>query len=400
MEHRSSQRRISRWWILAGAIVLMVGIVYAWRLQAQTPAAPVVPQRGTSRLPQLRVLAEATDNEVKDMGGTFYFLESRARKVTTRFADGTAIAERSMDGNIKTKSTDSAGNELARLTVDQVSAKDAEMLYESNGTRLFSAAVRPEVRPTLDWAALQAQALRRDGHPATVQWQGRFARARGLRPGNLDDGATEVVTEFEQDITARTVRVVPKPGENKRPSTLTRIYDGGVEVGEVAWVPSQKLLMWSFKGLSKGAVTEDALKKTPSGGWTFQPSMGWTNVQALAFYTFHSRLAKQGTVSVARNQTERRSWGQRLVDAVVQPLEADTPGCDGLHWLDGSIFRPCCDAHDICYARSGCNQWSWWWPASMSWNCSVCNSVAAYCFYSTLGAGSGTCIYMPGACFW
>jgi hypothetical protein len=400
MEHRSSQRRLSRWWILAGAIVLMVGIVYAWRLQAQTPTAPVVPQRGTSRLPQLRVLAEATDNEVKDMGGTFYFLESRARKVTTRFADGTAVAERSMDGNIKTKSTDSAGNELARLTVDQVSAKDAEMLYESNGTRLFSAAVRPEVRPTLDWAALQAQALRRDGHPATVQWQGRFARARGLRPGNLDDGATEVVTEFEQDITARTVRVVPKPGENKRPSTLTRIYDGGVEVGEVAWVPSQKLLMWSFKGLSKGAVTEEVLKKTPSGGWTFQPSMGWTNVQALAFYTFHSRLAKQGTVSVARHQTERRSWGQRLLDAVVQPLEADTPGCDGLHWLDGSIFRPCCDAHDICYARSGCNQWSWWWPASMSWNCSVCNSVAVYCFYSTYGSATGTCVYMPGACSW
>ena len=91
------------------------------------------------------------------------------------------------------------------------------MLYESNGTRLFSAPVRPDVRPTLDWAALQAHALRRDGHPSTVQWQGRFARARGARPGNLDDGATEVVTEFEQDMTARTVRVVPKPGENKRP---------------------------------------------------------------------------------------------------------------------------------------------------------------------------------------
>ena len=65
--------------------------------------------------------------------------------------------------------------------------------------------------------------------------------------------AAEVVTEFDQDITAKTVRVHPKPGENKRPHTLTRIYDGGVEVGEVAWVPSQKLLMWNFKGLTKGS---------------------------------------------------------------------------------------------------------------------------------------------------
>jgi hypothetical protein len=379
----------------------MVGIVYVWRLQAQTSMAPAAPTaRGVSRLPQLSVVAQPTDNETADMGGTFYFLEARARKQTTRFADGVAIAERGLDGNIKTKSTDLAGNEVARLTVDQVGAKDAEMLYESNGTRLFYAAVRPEVRPTLDWAALQAQALRRDGHPASVQWQGRFARARGLKPGNMDDGAAEVVTEFDQDITARTVRVVPRPGENKRPSTLTRIYDAGVEVGEVAWVPSQKLLMWSFKGLSKGAVSEETLKKTPSGGWTFQPSMGWSNVQALALYTFHSRLAKEGTGSVARNQSERRNWGRRLLDTLIQPLEANAPGCDGLHWLDGTVFRPCCDAHDICYAKTGCNQWSWWWPSSMSWNCSVCNSVAVYCFYSTIGVGTGTCVYMPGACFW
>ena len=114
--------------------------------------------------------------------------------------------------------------------------------------RCSTAPVRPELRPTLDWSTLQAHALRRDGHPASVQWQGRFARSRGLKAGNLDDRANEVLTEFDQDITAKTVRVLPKPGETKPPSTLTRIYDGGVEVGELAWVPSQKLLMWNFKG--------------------------------------------------------------------------------------------------------------------------------------------------------
>jgi len=139
-----------------------------------------------------------------------------------------------------------------------------------------------------------------------------------------------VVTEFDEDITAKTVRVVPKPGENKRPSTLTRIYDRGIEVGEIAWVPSQKLLMWSFKGLTKGSISDDTLKKTPWGGWTFQPSMAWANVQALAFYSFHTRLAKNGTVSPAA-KADGGGLMRKLKDAVVRPVEANAPGCDGLH---------------------------------------------------------------------
>ena len=414
MVHETSRRRSSRCWILAGALVIGAGLAYAWRVQAQAPTTTPV-ARGSGRLPALPVLAEAGDNAVKDMGGTFYYLEARAKKLTARFADGAAIAERGLDGNIRTRSTDAAGNETGRLSVDQTGARDAEMLYESNGSQLFYAPVRAEVRPTLDWAALQAHALRRDGHPASVQWQGRFARARSTRPGspgnlgNVEDAVTEVVTEFDQDITARTVRVVPRPGENKRPSTLTRIYENGVEVGEIAWVPSQKLLMWSFKNLTKGSVNEDALRKTPNGGWTFQPSMAWANVQALAFYTFHGRLAKNGLVSgVAKNEPqaagqkagEQKSWGQKLADVVVRPVEANAPGCDGLHWLDGTVFRPCCDAHDLCYVKAGCNQYSWYWPPSMSWSCTACNAGAVYCFYSIIGGTTGTCVYMPGACSW
>ncbi len=257
------------------------------------------------------------------------------------------------------------------------------------------------MRPTLDWAALQVHALRRDGHPSTVQWQGRFARARGARPGNLDDGAVEVVTEFDQDVTAKTVRVVPKPGENKRPHTLTRIYDAGVEVGEIAWVPSQKLLMWSFKGLTKGSVTEEALKKTPSGGWTFQPSLAWANVQALAFYTFHTRLAKAGTVSVARERSgaaqsrPARCWSRSC--GRCRPTSRAATASIG--WTAQSS-APAATPTIICYAKAGCNQYSWYWPPSMSWACTGCNSLAAFCFYSTIGITTGTCVYMPASCSW
>jgi hypothetical protein len=229
--------------------MVIMGLAYAWRLQAQQPTAlPQPVPRGLSRAPALPVLAQVTDNETKDMGGTFYHLEGRAKRVTTRFADGAAIAARGVDGSITTRTSDSAGNEVGKLKVDPVGARDAEMLYETNGAPLFYAAVRPDVRPTLDWAAFQAHALRGDGHPTAVQWQGRFARSRGLKSGNLDDRAQEVVTEFDQDITAKTIRVTGKAGEKRRPHTLTRIYDGGVEVGEMAWVPSEKLLQGADQG--------------------------------------------------------------------------------------------------------------------------------------------------------
>jgi hypothetical protein len=128
--------------------------------------------------------------------------------------------------------------------------------------------------------------------------------------------------------------------------------------------------------------------------------MGWANVQALAFFTFHSRLAKNGTGSVAANRSQPRTWNQKLLDAIVRPVNANEPGCDGLHWLDGSVFRPCCDAHDICYAKAGCDAYSWYWPPSMSWSCTACNAAAVYCFYSLGGITTGTCVYMPGACNW
>ena len=396
MEYRSSRRRFSRMWILAGAVVMVIGLVYAWGLQAQTPVTPIV--RGASRSAALPVLAQVTENEIKDMGGTFYHLEGRARKVTTRFADGVAVAERRADGSIKTRSTDVAGNEVGKLTVDQVGARDAEMLYEANGTPLFYAPVRPELRPTLDWATLQAHALRRTAiRPAcSGRADSHDPGTQGREPGRSRD---EVLTEFDQDITAKTVRVLPKPGENKRPSTLTRLRWRSRGRRESRGVPSEKLLMWNFKGLTKGSINEETLKKTPAGGWTFRPTMAWAGVR---LWRSHLPLAPgEGRPRFRRaNQSQPRSWRQKVSDAVVQPVSADTVGCDGLQWLDETLYRPCCDAHDRCYAAAGCGSLSWWFPPSMSWSCAACNAVAVYCFYSVTAVSTGTCVYMPTACAW
>ena len=50
MEFRSSQRKFDFWWTVAAAVVLVLGLVYAWQLQAQTPPTRALPAaRGTGQ---------------------------------------------------------------------------------------------------------------------------------------------------------------------------------------------------------------------------------------------------------------------------------------------------------------------------------------------------------------
>ena len=66
--------------------------------------------------------------------------------------------------------------------------------------------------------------------------------------------------------------------------------------------------------MTKGSINEETLKKTPVGGWTFKPTMAWANVQALAFYTFHSRVAKAGAGPSLGDESQPRNWQQKMSD--------------------------------------------------------------------------------------
>ena len=77
-------------------------------------------------------------------------------------------------------------------------------------------------------------------------------------------------------------------------------------------------------------------------------------------------------------KTPVRPWLARLADAIVPTVHANEPGCDGFHWLDYTIFRPCCDLHDRCYAKYGCT-WHTWWEVWSSWRCDACNIGFAFC---------------------
>jgi len=76
---------------------------------------------------------------------------------------------------------------------------------------------------------------------------------------------------------------------------------------------------------------------------------------------------------------------------LVAPVQANEPGCDGLHWLDGTVLRFCCDVHDRCYEKYGCSSRSWWQFWS-SWTCDLCNAGAVFCF---AGGGNGKGPFHP-----
>jgi hypothetical protein len=78
--------------------------------------------------------------------------------------------------------------------------------------------------------------------------------------------------------------------------------------------------------------------------------------------------------------------------AAVNPCDGVSDGCTGLHWLDGTVFRPCCDKHDECFEKDcdrECNKWSWikLWER---WDCVACNVAAILCFVTVNGGGGGS----------
>jgi len=343
-----------------------------------------------------------TDNPLFDMGATFYTLESRAVRVRTRFAKGTAVAERAPDGDIRARLTDAFGNSTRELTVDLTGGSSSRLyVRDAQGSVEESAVTRGAVRPTLDWATLQLHAIDTDGASnarAPREWRGRFLRTRAARRVNLDDEPQEVETEFESGVRSKTTRI-----DDKRLGVIyrTTVYDGGTEVGRMAWRQDSKTLAFDFNGLTSGTISEKSLQRY--GGWKFRPTVNWANIQGFAYYDFGMRLRASGKLSqnkvtgpavasaaggpgvsarqvaaVSRTQGPRPLLRQ-FADLFSTTVQANEEGCDNLHWLDNSMFRYCCDMHDACYEKRGCSSSSWRWPFG-SWGCTQCNIAAIYCF--------------------
>lgn len=368
--------QITRWFALAAACLAMAVLAALVNPLARAQAPQGEPPAPARTLP----IATGASAEVPDMGSTYRFLERKATKVTTIFEDGRAVAERHLDGSIRASLQDRAGNERSQLGVDHDGSDTARVSFTAGG-RAIVARPRPALHPTLDWANLQAHALSSD-EPRTaddLEWQGAYLRLRGSRRAN---GAAPVAvrTEFESGLEVVTASnagdIEVGHGVRRRPTFVSRVLLHGAEVGAIRWYAAEQILGWDFPGLSRGFVDPSRLKD--HGGWTFTPTLAWANIQGLAFYEFHSRVKAGGSVAQSRPSLPRR-----LLEAVAPTLAADSAGCDGLHWFDDTVLRPCCDVHDRCYQRnSGCSASSWYWVpwTGNSWTCSLCNTQVTLCF--------------------
>src|SRR5437588_116328 len=104
---------------LCALLVLLAGSAGSLlRVRAQSGVAtrptPVKPL--TSRIPPPTVTSG-------DRGGTYHSLERQATRVTTRFADAVAHAERTADGELSTHLTNLAGADVAAFKVHHVDAE-------------------------------------------------------------------------------------------------------------------------------------------------------------------------------------------------------------------------------------------------------------------------------------
>ncbi|WP_396625448.1 hypothetical protein [Luteitalea sp.] len=370
-----------------------------------------------------------------NMGTTFHGLEARARRVVATFPEGTVEVRRGdgrgIDATFRTKD----GREGGSLTIG---AGSRRVLWRQAAGSASEFTLADQATISLEWAAHQLQALHEDEKAARAEgrgmdvagdqgaWDGHLRRARvalgrGVSSGQLAARLQQVETTFDEVVVrARLDRHDRKPAKGKKVDysrfTAT-IHDArtGAPRGFVRWFDSAQVLTWKIEGGSQGVVLPERLR----GGWTFTPTMGWAAVQAYQFVTQAASTLDGGVPMAARTGegAGARADAFLRVARAVAPLPSlaaglvprvrdevsdafgdlslrwwpaagaaggtalrNEPGCDNLHWLDGSIFRACCDVHDKCYETNGCNSSSWWWPFSGSWSCQRCNAQVVYCF--------------------
>ena len=357
-----------------------------WRVRAQngTAARQVPVQTLKGRIPQ----APVTNG---DRGATYHALEREATRVTTRFADAVAVADRTLDGQLSARLTDLAGNDMVAFRVHHVDAESDSLeftLADKPGEPARHAARRSGLRPTLDWSNEQAYSLWKDRDAldrSSLEWQDTLMRPTGAQKRNLSGAPLQTDTEWRGGYSATVIRKVGTHlsyvtgRQTTGPVFISSFKRDGVEVGSSQWWPDEQAFAWSFPGLTADSyVTAAHLKK--NGGWNFTPDMAWLNTQNLAFYQFGTLLKTKGTVSKNRAAP---GWFGRLGQSIAPSLQANEPGCDYLNWLDGTILRWCCDVHDACYFKQDPNcTVSSWWMLWTSWRCNACNLDALYCFAS------------------
>jgi hypothetical protein len=308
------------------------------------------------------------------------------------------VAERGADDDVLARLEDGAGNEINRVRVDRNDGAHDVMQYLRPTGETVQALVDHQAQPTLDWSNRQSHRLYQDRvtSGAGLEWSnGLIRRAGSTAKDDEQSVVRSVETVWANGISAKTARVPAAPGQtlDDRPVRgdvlVTQLRRDGVEIGIANYLTHERIYRWSVPGVTGGSIGNQHLVQR-HGGWPFTPDMVWMNLQLIGLYHWKTIIDEKGFVARRQDQPAPCRQGvsarKSLIDYLVPTLLANEPGCDEpLHWLDGTVFRHCCDVHDYCYEKFDCNWTSWWRPWS-GWQCGVCNVGAVWCF---LGGGAG-----------
>jgi hypothetical protein len=310
-------------------------------------------------------------------GDTYYWLESRIVRSKARLGDTVVETDRRGDGKLHAKVVDGAGNDHGEFT-----GSSTLLQFRQTTGEIVQAQNDSSERLTHDWVARQAYGLARDG-ASNLVWDGGLMRSRRATRHDADKELDELETVWADGIVAKLDKHDFPPHEIapgrivKGAAWVTTLTVNGTPAGHSIWFERDQVFGYSLPGLMDGLVwIGPEHVKEQYGGWPFKPDASWLNLQTIAAYHFRTLMARQGSVAKACEPPRQN----RLAQFFFPTVHANEPGCDGFHYLDGTILRQCCDDHDRCYAKNGCSS-NTWWQFWTSWTCTFCNAVVVSCFY-------------------
>jgi hypothetical protein len=355
------------------------------------------------------------------MGERYDELDAQAERTVTDFGVVRAISVRGADGSLVTRLETADGEELSRLAF----SRKERRLRVGEARRGAGPGFEPPLSLTVtsDWANAQLYSLWRDrvqGAPlgvlASPVFDGYFFRSPSFAIGGKVAAAQHhrAVSAEIQSVRAEFPAVIAETARNpvpvaaeRRPNAVhstftTRLFDRqtGQPIGIMQWFPEVQTLSWKLDGGGSGFIDPERLAQAHLPGWPFQPDLAWSNVQMYAFYLGHAENELRRAVGEPVSSSFQFSLGVPGAQRIAGDLSTATAalctnqpdGCTGLHWLDDTIFRECCDEHDRCYYQDReecCTFWSWFFPWQQGWSCAECNVQVVWCFVTGGGGGGG-----------
>jgi|GEM_PF-1945689 hypothetical protein len=310
----------------------------------------------------ISLIAIAALGQNANMGARYHIIDSEVLSVTTRFHEIEITSAR--DG---TKLITTIRNRQGRVLGQSVSEPVQIKLRPLSNAAADSVIINDR---TLDFVNADAYVAWKHHEPRRGAYRPlsdeAMALVGGVAAGELGDAETDVrsvrmLTAIYEAFSLRTNPALIR--ENPQFPTFTvavRDRRTNAVVANAGWHAAQRRFVMRVTG--ERSITVDAAALPH--GWTFTPNEAWADIQLLSY------LKGKATQSASRAASTAFH---------VQPL--NDPGCDYLHWLDGTVLRQCCDMHDACYETDWppCEAGKAWFFQD-GWHCTQCNISVIECF--------------------